>query len=117
MMVTCWNNGAYHKSGAGYGLKIEHADKVCFQGMKNIVLTLEGISQPITVNIHKDSWERGCEELVKKEIGEWLISNGLAPWVKAKPPKLCLEPISGNMFRLHKSLSSPLQSDSIDYNI
>jgi hypothetical protein len=98
MIVTCWKNGTPLKSGAGYGLRINHTDTVCFEGMRNIVLTLEGSSQPIIVEIKI----KKCAELRKKEIGKWLIDNGLATWPWRKPPKLCLEPISGNMFRLHK---------------
>lgn len=35
-----------------------------------------------------------------KEIGIWLISNGLVSWPKGKPPKLSLDNISENKFQV-----------------
>ena len=107
MIVTAWNNGGHHKSGAGYGLKIKATDRGLYfrkEWKKGILLELEGIPNPITVNITKPSfWKRECGELIKKEIGQWLRFNSLAPWPKGKPPKLSLEVISENRFYVHSS--------------
>ena len=102
--MTAWNSGNHHESGAGYGFKVAPGDTKYFdRKWRNITLTLEGRSKPIRVNIDKDSFREGaCTELINKEIGKWLLPKGLAPWPRRKPPKLCLEPISGNRFRLHK---------------
>jgi len=98
MIVTGWWGG-------GYGLRLTRGNRDEFlqREWKHLVLELEGLPTPIEVNIDKPSfWDGTCYELVKKEIGEWLISNGLAPWPKRHPPKLRMEHISGNRFFVHK---------------
>jgi hypothetical protein len=105
MIVTAWNNGAHSKSGAGYGVKIEASDRDRFfqRNWKSIRLSLEGTSGVIEVNIAKPSfWGATCRELISTDIGQWLILNGLAPWLKGNPPKLSLEHIDGNQFLLTK---------------
>lgn len=97
MIVTAWNNGKHHKSGAGYGLKLSVADrdKHFRREWKSVFILLEGQDKPIKVNIAKPSfWSPACRELINVEIGRWLIKNGLAPWPKGKPPKLVLTPMS-----------------------
>jgi hypothetical protein len=55
----------------------------------SIDLYLPGDDQPIKINIDKDSlWNDSCRELISQKIGAWLISSGMAPWPKGKPPKL-----------------------------
>ena len=91
--------------GGGYGLRLKRADRDQFlqREWKHLVLELEGRPTPIKVNIDKPSfWDGTCYELVKKEIGEWLIANGLAPWPKQHPPKLRMEHISENRFFVRK---------------
>ena len=108
MIVTAWNNGAHHESGAGYGLKMSGGDRDLYvsRDWSSVILELEGVPGPITVNIGKRSfWEGDCPELIKKEIGLWLRSNGKAPWPKRHPPKFSMEPISGNRFSVHLSNS------------
>ncbi len=98
MVVTGWK-------GAPLGLRMRRADrdKLLQREWKHLVLELEGRPTPIKVNIDKPSfWDGVCYELVKKEIGEWLISNGLAPWPKRHPPRLRMEHISGNRFFVYK---------------
>ena len=103
MIVTAWNNGMHNKSGAGYGLKIDASDRdeIFNPDWEFIVLNLENFPETIKVNINKPSfWGKNCRELIKKEIGIWLISNGLVPWPKGKPPKLSLDNISENKFQV-----------------
>lgn len=103
MIVTAWNNGKHNKSGAGYGLKLEASDrdKYFSKDWAFIILELDKNPQSINVNINKPSfWGPNCRELIKKEIGIWLQSNGLAPWPKGKPPKLSLVNISTNIFHV-----------------
>lgn len=100
MIVTAWNNGSFHTSGAGYGLKIDITDRDRFfnREWESVMLELEG-EAPIRVNIKKASfWGKTCHELIKKEIGLWLLKNRKAPWPKGQPPKFFLEPIEGNRF-------------------
>ncbi len=97
MIVTAWNNGQHHPSGAGYGLKITVADRDRYfhREWRSVTLILEGQTQPIEINISKPSfWGETCHELISAEIGRWLKQNGLTPWAKGNPPKLVLEPMS-----------------------
>lgn len=108
MIVTAWNNGAHHESGAGYGLKISAGDRDRYfrREWGSIILELQGVPEPITVNTDKPSfWDPVCGELISKDIGQWLRSNGKAPWPKRNPPKFSMEPISGNRFFVHLSKS------------
>ncbi len=58
MIVTAWNNGRHHTSGAGYGLKVGAADRDRFfdSAANAVVLDLEGWVAPVTVNIDKASF-------------------------------------------------------------
>ena len=105
MIVTAWNNGQHHPSGAGYGLKLqaEDRDRYFRKEWKYVIVELEGYSKPVKLNIDKPSfWNTTCRELISKEFGVWLIENNLAPWPKGKPPKLMLTPIKDNRYRLSR---------------
>jgi hypothetical protein len=96
MIVTAWNNGQHHPTGAGYGLKIDAADRERHfrREWKTVALVLEGGDAPVKVNVGKPSfWGKTCRELISAEIGRWLMKNGLAPWPKGHPPRLALEPL------------------------
>jgi len=106
MVVTVWNNGTLRKSGAGYGLKFDIADRERFfkREWESVLLQLEDSSIEVEVNLTKRSfWGATCRELINAELGLWLARNGLAPWAKGKPPKLLLKQIKGNRFILIKS--------------
>ena len=104
MIVTAWNNGQHHSTGAGYGLKVNanDRDKYFSRKWRSAILELAGESKEIVVNINKPSfWGHVCRELISKDIGIWLIKNGKAPWTKGKPPKMRMEPIGGNRFKVN----------------
>jgi hypothetical protein len=103
MIVTAWNNGAHHASGAGYGLKIGARDRKHYfkKEWHYIVLELEENVDPVIINIKKQSfWSKACGELINIQIGQWFKEKGIALWPRGFPPKLILEPISGNRFRV-----------------
>ncbi len=103
MIVTAWNNGEHHKTGAGYGVKIDVADRDQFfqRDWKSIILEIEGKPEKIEVNIEKDSfWGKTCRELINKEIGIWMLQNGLAPWPQDHPSQMLLEPKGDRHFCL-----------------
>jgi hypothetical protein len=103
MIVTAWNNGSHHQSGAGYGVKLDAKDRDQFFQLewKTINLELEGSQELVEVNIDKKSfWGDTCRELINIEIGRWLIDHKLAPWPKNNPPKLRLQHVSDNHFLL-----------------
>ena len=89
MKVKAWNNGAYSIDGNGYGLKIImlYRDAFLRREWKNVCLNLEGETEPVEINIDKDSfWNNTCRELISVRIGRWLIKNGLMLWRKGYPP-------------------------------
>jgi hypothetical protein len=106
MIAVAWNNGKHHRSGAGYGLKLQTRDRDRYfhREWKTVFLELQGYPQPVEINIDKPSfWGPTCKELIHKQIGLWLMENSLAPWPKGKPPKLILRPMfEPRHFRLSK---------------
>ncbi len=106
MIVTAWNNGAHHDTGAGYGLKVGTEDRKTYfiKEWESVLLELEGRFDPVAVGIRKTSfWSPACGELISKSIGQWLRENGKAPWTSGHPPKLIMEPITGNSFTVRLS--------------
>ena len=108
MIVTAWNNGQHHTSGAGYGLKLSVADRDEHfrRDWESIFVLLEDQPHPVDINIAKPSfWGPVCRELIHVEIGRWLIKHGLAPWPKGKPPKVVLEPLDRpQYFQLRRNI-------------
>ena len=100
MRATGWNNGAWHKSGAGFGIKIDNDDRDRFfqKAWPDVQIELpSGVTTIVSVS--KSFW-KDCSELRSKGIGQWMIGVGLAPWKTGGPPVLKLEPASGQVFRL-----------------
>jgi hypothetical protein len=59
MRATGWNNGAWHTSGAGYGIRIDKADRNRFfqKGWPDVHIELpSGVTT--TVNISKSFWNK-----------------------------------------------------------
>jgi hypothetical protein len=103
MIVTAWNDGKWLPTGGGYGVKVTSVDRDKYFSPKwnCILLKLEGEPGFVEVNTNKKSfWFGTCRELIKKDIGRWLLRNNLAPWEKRNPPKLNLEHIKDNKFIL-----------------
>lgn len=102
IIVTAWNNGKYYSNGAGYGFRISEADRDrhLSHDWKELLIRLDGNGDSfIKVNIDKKSFWYDCKELIKKDIGAWLIRSGRAPWPKGSPPKVRLTQIDGNRFK------------------
>ena len=103
MIVTAWNNGAHHASGAGYGFQLTAEDRERFinKGWSSLVLELEGSPTQLQVNIKKVSfWRRQCGEVINQDIGVWFLGSGLAPWPKNYPPKFAMTQLMGNRFSI-----------------
>ena len=102
-LVTAWNNGSWRESGAGYGLRVSRVDrdKNFVRDWGEIEALLGDSSRSVRVNIDKDSfWVGKCTELIKKEIGLWLIGHGMGRWTTNRPPRMRLIPLGENRFRL-----------------
>ena len=99
MIVSAWNNGKFHSSGAGYGLRITKDDRQNYFEKKwdHIVIFMD--KDGFKVNI-SDSFWRNCTELRNKQIGKFVIKNGFGRWNKGIPPKLELLYIKKNEFSL-----------------
>lgn len=101
LSATAWKNGSPDERGNGYGLKISAVDRDTYlkRTSGSITLHLPGAPRPVEVNIDKASmWEGTCRELISREIGAWLIREGLAPWPKGRPPKFRLVPRNQRQF-------------------
>ncbi len=101
MIVKGWNNGKHNnKTGSGYGLALTKADRDKYfkQSWEEIIIDLGG-SELVQVKLSKSFW-KDCIELRSSKIGKWLINKELAPWKKNNPPKLELEYLKRNHFRL-----------------
>lgn len=101
MKVTAWNNGSHRESGAGYGLKVSVRDRDTYfdPGAKSVTVRLPN-GREIAVDTAKASfWSGTCRELIHKDIGQWLIEDGYAPWPKGSPPKFDLSRVS-NLYEL-----------------
>ncbi|MDD5456320.1 MAG: hypothetical protein PHV30_04725 [Candidatus Margulisbacteria bacterium] len=103
MIVTCWKGGNGNVfDPIGYGLKvaIQDRDKYFNSNWDNIRVELnDNITVLIKTN-KKSFWNNSCHELISVEVGKWLIENNIAPWPKGNPPKLRLDLISNNYFKL-----------------
>lgn len=103
MIVKAWKNGAHHRDGNGYGIKITPTDRDQFFNpeWKSVHLVLEGNPKIIKININKKSfWNKTCRELISKEIGVWLIENQLGQWPLRQPPELELNKVGEQKFLL-----------------
>ena len=49
-------------------------------------------------------WNEKCYEIIKREIGVWLIENGYDKWEKRKPFKFEVKHIRDNIFELIREL-------------
>lgn len=96
-----WNNGRYHATGAGYGIKILFEDRERYfdRTWQTVVLHLSGFDYPIEVNVAKPSfWNRTCGELIKKEIGVWYLSHHPARWNRGNSPQVIIKPLVVEVF-------------------
>ena len=103
MIVSAWNNGSHHASGAGYGIKIKvnDRDRYFIREWGHVEIELGSTDQVARANIDKESfWNEDCRELINKDIGAWIRRQGLVPWSPYNPPKLALLPLGGNRFQL-----------------
>ena len=108
--ATAWNNGAWHETGAGYGLKISADDRDRNFGRDWDTVTLrligERTSRIVQANIAKDSfWGPQCRELIKLDIGQWLIENGFRRWTLNAPPRFVMLPLADREFEVRPGRS------------
>ena len=72
----------------GFKLTAHDRDNFLRPDQMTITLFLEGEREPIEIVTGKASmWHGTCRELLKKEIGQWLLKAKLAPWPKHHPER------------------------------
>ena len=103
--ATAWNNGAWHETGAGYGLKISAGDRDRYfdKDWDTVTLRLIGeeTSRIAEANVAKHSfWGPKCRELIKLEIGQWFIENGFGRWTRHALPRFRMVRIAGREFEV-----------------
>jgi hypothetical protein len=102
VLAKGWSNGSPQASGAGYGLRIAAADRDRFFEPEWRSVDIELGTDEVVVVPLSDSFWRECTELRSAALGRWLLRHGLAPWPVGAPPRLRIEPLSGNRFRLEQ---------------
>lgn len=102
MLVKAWNNGDWSASGAGYGVKLraENRDAEFSREWISVEVLLPNGTFAVCSVSKPSFWSPTCRELVSKDIGRWLIADGLAPWPKGHPPELELKSIGDRTFEL-----------------
>ena len=101
MKVSSWNDGKQNPNGNGYGIRVGKKGREFFkENISEIKLSIEK-SEFIKIKLSPGFW-RNCPEFRDKRIGEWLISNNLAPWKKGENPKFHLTVLENNEFLLEK---------------
>ena len=94
--ATAWSNGGPSDTVTGYGLRITTADRDRFFQREWTTVRLRlasiGTSCEAIVCVAKPSFWNGCRELIGKEIGQWFIECGFAPWPKGNPPRFRITP-------------------------
>ena len=97
-----WWGSPNNQTGGGYGIRISPQDREQYFDLAwaSVTVVLDG-QEEVTIKITSAFW-RKCNELRSKQIGAWMLREGLAPWPTGEPPRLKLEPQGDARFRLYK---------------
>lgn len=104
MLATGWHNGGAGDDPAGYGLKFfaHDRDKYFDPTWESIVLVLDGgeaAAEPSEIDLPlTTSFWRSCRELRSADVGQWLLRQEAAPWLKGSPPSVVVTQEDGNRF-------------------
>lgn len=99
--VNAWNNGKYNPTGAGYGLRLNSADRDALfdRSWKDITLDLPNGTRSVRIRLSPRFWH-DCPELRSAAIGRWLVAIGYGRWPRNTPPRFSLIQVSGNHFKV-----------------
>src|SRR4051794_25223162 len=110
MIWTGWNNGKHLSSGAGYGFQIDPQDREQYfsRAWSEVLIELPRKSGPLQVqaNVAKQSFWNRCPELIAKDIGQWLLTEGHAPWPGGHRPKFEVDQVKPGHFRVRRTRES-----------
>ncbi len=98
MHTTGWHNGGRPEDPGGYGLKFVQRDRDRYfdRDWPEVVLQLDG-GDEVTIELSPSFW-RSCSELRSAGVGQWLLDQDAAPWMKGSPPGVVVTPVSENHF-------------------
>lgn len=105
IVVSAWNNRCHSPTGSGHGRRITaRVGRAHFSlDWKSVELelpTTDGLME-IALNVDKPSfWHPQCGELISKQIGQWLISQGFANWPEGFAPRFSLHSVAVGGFRV-----------------
>ncbi|HUP84560.1 MAG TPA: hypothetical protein VM143_02730 [Acidimicrobiales bacterium] len=104
MLATGWHNGGAGDDPAAYGLKFfpHDRDKYFDPSWESITLSLDGGEAStelvdVDVPLSTSFWRSG-RELRSAEVGQWLLRQEAAPWLKGSPPSIVVTQEDGNRF-------------------
>jgi hypothetical protein len=103
MVVSGWSNGSPNDStGGGYGIKIRRQDRDEHFGhtWSSVLVELEN-GEVFDIGLSSSFWTT-CPELRRKEIGKWMLDNGLGRWSNGRPHKFRLVPTGDRRFTLSR---------------
>jgi len=97
MIASGWRGGR----GFVYGLRVLGNGRWLYfrREWASVRLIFPDGDREVSVPITDSFWEK-CPAPRSREIKEFFIRNGLAPWPKNHPPHFVLEPRGGGCFRL-----------------
>lgn len=82
-MLSTWNNGSWHETGAGYGFRVDKKYQHLFRGYTNITVILPDGTQA-NPNITQSFWGT-CPDLRHQNIGLYLLSVNQGQWQGRNP--------------------------------
>jgi hypothetical protein len=105
VIVTAWKSGKHNRTGGGYGLKVAAPDRDRYfeRCWSDVAIQLGDGGDVAIARINgKSFWNDTCRELRSQKIGKWLLREEIAPWPHGCPPKLELEPLNENLFKVYR---------------
>jgi hypothetical protein len=100
MIVTAWNNGAHHATGAGYGIRISLANCNEFDPHWASVWIRIPNHDEFEAPLAHSFFFGNCHEIRSQIIGIWLIGLGHQHWTNGNPPEFEFNQINDNIFEL-----------------
>jgi len=106
MVWTAWSNGNKRTSGGGYGFRISRYDRDNYfdRAWNSVLVKLPFQDEDHTIEIpisRPGFWTGRCQELRSKRVGDWLLTEGHAPWPAGSPPKFTAKIMGRRSFAVH----------------
>lgn len=89
-------------NGGGYGLRVGRRNRDAYfdRTWKTVLVEMPDMpGQPLEFPLTRTFWT-SCPELRSAVFGKWMIDLGLAPWPRGAPPRIQVEHLGDNRFRV-----------------